>query len=145
MTSRVVLPWIGGPSSISWPGRTRNSRTEYSTTIATSTNTGIETPSSTYHRVSSGPAWVAAEVGNQSMTSERPISAAEATTPTTTISTTVRFPGLTARDPNGLSASSPGRVRQRTGGGRLAGPQEAPLGGAVVRRRNPVVAPEGLG
>ena len=27
-TSSVVLPWIGGPSSFSWPGRIRKSRTE---------------------------------------------------------------------------------------------------------------------
>jgi hypothetical protein len=40
MTSRRVLPWIGGPSRFSSPGRIRKSRTENSTTTTTSTKIG---------------------------------------------------------------------------------------------------------
>ena len=46
-TSRRVLPWIGGPSSISWPGRMRKRSTENTTTVSTSTNTGTDAMIST--------------------------------------------------------------------------------------------------
>ena len=39
-TSRRVLPWIGGPSISSCPGRIRNFHTENSTTVSTSTKIG---------------------------------------------------------------------------------------------------------
>ena len=39
-TSSRVLPWIGGPSISSWPGRMRNFQTENSTTVSTSTKIG---------------------------------------------------------------------------------------------------------
>ena len=42
MISSIVLPWIGGPSLCSSPGRIRNFHTEYSTTTSTSTKTGTE-------------------------------------------------------------------------------------------------------
>src|SRR4051794_5360902 len=115
------------------------------TTIVTSTKIGIETASRTYQSVSIGPDWVAAPWGNQSITRDRAISAAATTTPTMIISATARFPGLTARDPNGLSASSCGRVRARTDGGGFCRSHEAPLGGAVIRGRHAVVATECLG
>ena len=44
MTSRRVLPWIGGPSSSSSPGRMRKFTTLKSTMIVTVTKTGTETP-----------------------------------------------------------------------------------------------------
>ena len=46
-TSRRVLPWIGGPSISSWPGRIRNFQTENSTTVSTTTKTGTDAISST--------------------------------------------------------------------------------------------------
>ena len=53
-TSSRVLPWIGGPSSNSSPGRMRNFQTENSTITWTITKTGIEAISSTSHSVSIG-------------------------------------------------------------------------------------------
>ena len=46
-TSRRVLPWIGGPSISSWPGRIRNFQTENRTTVSTSTKIGTVAISST--------------------------------------------------------------------------------------------------
>ncbi len=42
MTSSLVLPWIGGPSSSSSPGRMRNLTTLNSTIVVTSTKIGTE-------------------------------------------------------------------------------------------------------
>ena len=39
-TSSWVLPWIGGPSISSCPGRIRNFQTENRTTVSTSTKIG---------------------------------------------------------------------------------------------------------
>jgi hypothetical protein len=54
ITSRRVLPWIGGPSSCSSPGRMRNFQTEKRTIVMTSTKIGTDTISSTSHSVSIG-------------------------------------------------------------------------------------------
>ena len=43
MTSRRVLPWIGGPSSSSSPGRMRKFTTLKRTMIMTVTKTGTDT------------------------------------------------------------------------------------------------------
>jgi hypothetical protein len=42
ITSRRVLPWIGGPSRLSSPGRILNFSTLKQTTVVTSTKTGTE-------------------------------------------------------------------------------------------------------
>jgi hypothetical protein len=81
MTSRRVLPWIGGPSSSSWPGRCRNFHTQYSVTPVTRTKNGTDAMSRTSHSVSIGSACVEAGVGNQSMSSPRMIPRIDATTP----------------------------------------------------------------
>ena len=47
MTSRRVLPWIGGPSRFSSPGRIRKFTTLKRTMIVTVTKTGTETQIST--------------------------------------------------------------------------------------------------
>ena len=67
MTSSRVLPWIGGPSSSSSPGRIRNFQTENSTITWTITNTGMEAISRTSHSVSIGFASPEAATGNQSI------------------------------------------------------------------------------
>ena len=85
MTSRRVLPWIGGPSRLSSPGRMRKSMTEKRTTIVTSTNTGTEAMTRTSQSVSILSAWVESAAGNQSMASPRAMPDAEAITPTTSI------------------------------------------------------------
>ena len=89
MTSRRVLPWIGGPSSISSPGRMRNSSAANSTTTVTRTKTGTETMTRTSQRVSILSACVESAGGNQWMLSPRAIPSAVATTPTPTILPTV--------------------------------------------------------
>jgi hypothetical protein len=50
MISIRVLPWIGGPSAFSWPGRARNFHTQYRTTPWTITKIGTEMISSTSQR-----------------------------------------------------------------------------------------------
>ena len=67
MTSRRVLPWIGGPSRFSSPGRIPNFQTENRTTTVTPTNTGTEKMISTSHSVSIGFASSEAATGNQSI------------------------------------------------------------------------------
>ena len=63
MTSRRVLPWIGGPSRFSSPGRIRNFSTENRTTTVTPTKTGTEKMIRTSHSVSIGFASLEAETG----------------------------------------------------------------------------------
>ena len=46
-TSSRVLPWIGGPSLFSSPGRIRNFQTENRTTVSTSTKIGTDAISRT--------------------------------------------------------------------------------------------------
>src|SRR5436190_927377 len=58
MTSSFVLPWIGGPSRSSSPGRMRKLMTENSTTVVTSTKIGTEAMTRTSHSVSILSAWV---------------------------------------------------------------------------------------
>ena len=85
MTSSRVLPWIGGPSSSSSPGRIRNFQTENSTITITITNTGMEAISSTSHSVSIGFAWPDAATGNQSISRPAAMPRIDATTPMPTI------------------------------------------------------------
>jgi hypothetical protein len=81
MTSRRVLPWIGGPSRFSSPGRIRNLSTENSTTTVTPTKTGTENRIKTSHNVSIGFASSEAATGNQSISSPAATPSAEAMTP----------------------------------------------------------------
>ena len=90
MTSSRVLPWIGGPSMFSSPGRIRKSPHAKRTTVVTSTKIGTETMIRTSQSVSIVSACVEACVGNQSMTSPSAMPRIDATTPTTTICATVR-------------------------------------------------------
>ena len=85
MTSRRVLPWIGGPSRFSSPARIRNLNTENSTTTVTPTKTGTEKMIRTSHSVSIGPASSEAAIGNQSISRPAAIPRIEATMPIPTI------------------------------------------------------------
>src|SRR5215213_4641775 len=86
MISSRVLPWIGGPSSSSSPGRIRKRQTQYRTITITSTKTGTEKISRTSQSVSTFSAWVEACGGNQSISSPRPIPISEAISPIATSS-----------------------------------------------------------
>ena len=85
MTSSMVLPWIGGPSSSSWPGRMRNFHTEKRTTTSTSTKIGTEAMIRTSNRVSMSSACVEATLGNQLMDSATAMPIADAMAPMTNI------------------------------------------------------------
>ena len=77
----MVLPWMGGPSSSSWPGRMRNFHTQKRTTTSTSTKTGTEAMIRTSNSVSMSSAWVEATLGNQLIDSATAMPIADATTP----------------------------------------------------------------
>ncbi len=79
MTSSFVLPWIGGPSSSSSPGRIRNLMIDVRTTAQTITKIGTEKISRTSHSVSIGPACLDAAFGNQLIESPRAMPSAVAT------------------------------------------------------------------
>src|SRR5438874_12542225 len=64
-TSSRVLPWIGGPSLFSSPGRIRNFHTENRTTVSTSTKIGTEATSRTSYNVLMFPDCLEASAGNQ--------------------------------------------------------------------------------
>ena len=85
MTSSRVLPWIGGPSRFSSPGRMPNFHTENSTTTVTPTKTGTEKMIRTSHSVSIGFASSEAAIGNQSIRRPAAIPRIDATTPMPTI------------------------------------------------------------
>src|SRR3954451_12279702 len=172
-TSSLVLPWMGGPSTCSSPGRMRNFSAANRTTVVTRTNTGTEQMISTSQNVSIFLACSDPCVGNQSMTSPRAIPRTDAMRPTTTICLMVRrpprpprgsasarvlsspiarrsyAPGVTTRNADARRMTS-GRVRQGLRGGAVGrrggrlGPREPPAG-PEVGRRDAVVAPERLG
>ena len=79
ITSSRVLPWIGGPSSPSSPGRMRNFMAENITTTVTPTKTGTEKMIRTSHSVSIGGASSDAETGNQSISSPAMMPSTDAT------------------------------------------------------------------
>jgi len=83
--SSFVLPWIGGPSISSSPGRMRNFQTEKSTTVTTSTKTGTDAMIRTSHSVSIGFASLLAATGNQSISSPAAMPSADAIAPMATI------------------------------------------------------------
>jgi hypothetical protein len=91
MTSSLVLPWMGGPSRFSSPGRMRKFRTEKQMTTVTSTKTGTETMSRTSHSVSIPSACVDDAGGNQSISSPMTTPMTDAISPTTTICAPVRL------------------------------------------------------
>src|SRR5919206_474944 len=95
-SSRRVLPWIGGPSRCSSPGRIRKFRTEKQITTVTSTKIGTEAMIRTSHSVSILSACVEAAFGNQLMIRPRAMPTAEAMMLTTTICATVRRGALHA-------------------------------------------------
>src|SRR3954471_17123336 len=172
MISSRVLPWIGGPSISSSPGRMRNFHTENSTTVSTITKTGIEAISRTSHSVSTGLACLEACSGNQSMRRPAAMPRMETTTPMASIwrqsaracgrST---LSGADAMRPESY-ASAPTNAALEAPGRRPADTLVPVLGGAIcraqavrerterrcgapagpeVRRRHPLVAAERLG
>ncbi len=143
MTSRRVLPWIGGPSSCSSPGRMRNSSTEKHTTTVTSTKIGTDAMMRTSQKVSILSAWVESAGGNQWMTRPIAMPTAVAITPTMTICWTVRLRSrrgvLSSAMPAasyGSSATERNDVREgaQTGTEATRGPLPRPAGGR--RERN---------
>src|SRR4051794_13114631 len=172
-TSRRVLPWMGGPSRSSSPGRIRKSRTANRTTVVTRTNTGTEQMISTSQNVSIFLACSDPCVGNQSMTSPRAMPSTDAMRPTITICVMVRrpprpprgstsarvlsspiarrsyAPGVTARngDARRMTSRPLSEGLRRGAGSRRGdalGPHE-PAAGAEIGRCDPVVAAERLG
>src|SRR3954451_447871 len=87
ITSSRVLPWIGGPSLSSSPGRMRNLHTLYSTTVITRTKIGTETMMRTSDSVSiflpSAEAWG----GNQLISRPSAMPSADAIAPMTSSGT----------------------------------------------------------
>src|SRR5215218_69332 len=107
-TSRRVLPWIGGPSASSSPGRWRNFQTENSTTTVTRTNTGTDTMIRTSYSVSIFDACVDAGVGNQSMIRPSAMPSAEAIAPMIIIWAMEACPS--GRTSSGVLVLAPSRV-----------------------------------
>ena len=130
MTSSLVLPWIGGPSRFSSPGRMRNSITEKQTTTVTRTKTGTEAMMRTSQSVSILSACVESAGGNQSIVRPIAMPIAVAMTPTTTICWTVRLRSRRGVLSSGMPAASYGSlaternaVRTRRTTDRPAAPQ----------------------
>src|SRR3954471_16145690 len=174
ITSRRVLPWIGGPSSSSSPGRMRNFHTENSTITVTITKIGMDAISRTSHKVSIDFAWPEAPTGNQSISSPAAMPRIEATMPMPSIC----FQSACACGRSGVgpdctrdlssspmgaasylsaptNAEPPRRAADKSGGaiGRarvelarssVQRPAGAPAR-AEVRRRDALIAPERLG
>src|SRR2546421_8895850 len=81
-TSSRVLPWMGGPSLVSAPGRMRNLHTQNTTTVSTITKIGTQAISSTSYSVEVRLSWAEPCDGNQLIESTTASSAAVATTAT---------------------------------------------------------------
>ncbi len=90
MTSRRVLPWVGGPSSSSSPGRMCQRQMLKRTTVATPTKIGTDTITSTSQNVSILDAIVDPCAGNQLIASPSAMPIALASRTTTTSITQVR-------------------------------------------------------
>ncbi len=108
MTSSLVLPWIGGPSRFSSPGRMRNSMTAKLTMTVTSTKTGTVAMMRTSQRVSILSACVESAGGNQWIVRPMAMPIAVAMTPTTTICWTVRLRSRRGVLSSGMPAASYG-------------------------------------
>ena len=83
MISSRVLPWIGGPSMSSSPGRMRNCPDAVEDDVLTSTKIGTETIIRTSHSVSICLASSDAATGNQSISRPSAMPSADAMTPMT--------------------------------------------------------------
>ena len=94
ITSSFVLPWIGGPSRSSSPGRWRQRQMLKSIIATTATKIGTETITSTSQKVSIGGATSEPCSGNQLRASMKMMPITEATT--IIASSTIQFFAVTA-------------------------------------------------